>query len=1159
MSLHFVTGGTNLDKTGWLCETITREAAKHPKTNYLMLVPEQFTMQTQREFVVNSAEHCILNIDILSFLRFADRIFSEIGQIRYPILDDLGKSLILRKVVEETKEELLYLRADLKKTGFIDEIKSFLSEMFQYDIDEVRLEKMEELCENKGVLRNKIHDIRLIMDAFYRKLEEHYMTTEGMYDVLSERMKESDWLKNSVIALDGYTGFTPVQLKVIEQMLCLAKDVYLVVDIDYRELSGRKNDMFTLAHETMHRVGNLAKQHQVVIEDPVRPDRKRIRSKELEVLERNLFRYSGSKYKEQTKDILVYSAVNPDAEAECVVSQIRKLLREEGYRYRDLAVITADMDSYGRKLVKLLENAGISCFYDEKVDLSKNLFIRYLHSYLSMFVKGFSYESVIDFIKNPYSGFTMEQSDRLDNYLLAMGIEHLSQWKKEFRRNYRRGEKEDLTELNEFRVQFLELVSLGESVFKKPGTIVNYTECLYDFIVATDGYRKLEEEKICAEEAGNPVKAKEYDQIYESILRVLDKLVETLADETIDVREYLELLEIGWKEEKIGVLPPGLDTVVIGDMERTRLNHVKVLFLMGVNEGVIPKGMDQGGILSEVEREFLDEEIRKQECEFTLAPSGKKNAVISQFYLYLNLTKPEEKLFLTYSDVGSDGKKKNPSYIIKKIGKLYDNLTTKRWGEERDYDYYLGSDFGMKFLIQGIREYEKHNEWEEAEQWEQLFLWYKENFNDKLTALIDKNRLEKRSGKLSKEAAKILYGKDLISSITRFENFAQCPLSHFLNYGLTLEERQEYKVSSPDFGILFHNVMKLFFREMKKEKLSFRELEEKKRNEMVEQAMKEALEEYDNDALYANERSTYMVKRLERMCKRSIWAICHQVEKGDFIPSYFEKKFGNQTKSEETWIPVTKTERMAIQGVIDRIDYLETEDTVLFRVIDYKTGHSEVNLDQVYYGLQLQLFLYLSAAKEILASDENFRGKRLIPAGVYYYNMNDPVLENDFSEDDSEVGKKLFKELRMKGITNYEEQVPEHTDHNLTRNEKSESDVIGFDYTAKGEVGRYSKTLGTQAIQMVSEHVKKQMVEFGKQMYDGNVAAAPAVWKTQSGCQYCGYSSICSQVNSGKAEREFEGIKDYAEIIKRMQEKGVDVNGTDESAGNFRWSGGEEN
>lgn len=263
--------------------------------------------------------------------------------------------------------------------------------------------------------------------------------------------------------------------------------------------------------------------------------------------------------------------------------------------------------------------------------------------------------------------------------------------------------------------------------------------------------------------------------------------------------------------------------------------------------------------------------------------------------------------------------------------------------------------------------------------------------------------------------------------------------------------------------------------------------------------------------------------------------------------AYFEKKFGNQTKSEETWIPVTETERMAIQGVIDRIDYLATEDKVLFRVIDYKTGYSEVNLDRVYYGLQLQLFLYLSAAKEILAVKESLHGKRMIPAGVYYYNMDDPVLENDFSAEDSEIEKQMFKELRMKGITNFEDHIPEYTDHTLTKAEKSESDVIGFDYTAKGEVGRYSKTLGTKAMQMVSDHVKDKMLAFGKQMYSGDVAATPAVWKKQSGCQYCGYASICGQVNSGRKEREFEEIKDYAEIIKRIGEREMDADGKEES------------
>lgn len=1134
MALHMILGGTDLDKSGWLCKTITQEAQAHPELNYLILVPEQFTMQTQREFVTGSERGCILNIDILSFMRFADRIFSEVGQIRYPVLDDLGKSLILRKVVEETGGELKYLRAELKKPGFIDEIKSLLSELFQYDIDETRLEKMEQLCGGRGVLCNKIHDIRLLMGAFCEKLENRYTTTEGIFDVLSERMEESKWLKNSVIALNGYTGFTPVQLKVVEQMLRLAKEVYLVADIDQRELSGRKNPMFTLSHEMLQKLEGFAKRYGIELADPVWPKEKRIQSRELEVLEKNLFRQQGGRYCRKTSDIMIFEARDPDAEAECVVSQIRRLLREGKYRLKDMAVITADMDSYGRRLVKLLKDAALPCFYDEKLELSAHLFVQYLRSYLTMFVKGFSYESVNAFLKNPYSGFTMEESDRLDNYLLAMGIGHLGRWKKEFSRNYRSGEQENLEELNELRVRFLEQVLPGYAVFSRQGTILSYTEALYDFMLANESGQRLEQLRCKAEAEGDPVRAKEYGQVYGSILRIFDKLVETLAEEEVDVKSYLELLEIGWREEKIGVLPPGLDAIVIGDTERTRLDHVKVLFLMGVNEGILPKGFDQGGLLSGVEREFLEEELKRQECGFMLAPSEKKNAVISQFYLYLNLTKPEEKLFLTYSDIGTDGKKRNPSYIISKIEKLYDDLTAKYWGEERDPDYYLGSDFGMRFLIQGIREYETHDEWEEAEQWEKLFLWYQEEFKDKLTNLIAKKHLQKREGRVSREAARLLYGHELVSSITRFENFAQCPFLHFLNYGLTLRERQEYQVSSPDFGILFHGVMRQFFQTMKKEKLSFAGLSKEQQEQLISQSLAQVLEKYDNDALYANERSAYMVKRLERMCRRSIWAIRHQVEQGDFQPVYFEKQFGSRINAEETWIPVTPTERMAIQGVIDRIDYHETPDAVYFRVIDYKTGAAQLNLDRVYYGLQLQLFLYLSAAGELLAAEKEHEGKRMIPAGVYYYNMEDPLLENDFSASEEEIERRLFKELRLKGITNYEEEIPEHTDHALTKLGKSESDVISFDYTAKGEIGRYSQTLGTEALKLVSQHVRERMLQFGKKMYDGDVAAAPAVWKKQSACQYCNYASICSQVNSGKKEREFEEIRDLPEVIKRI-------------------------
>lgn len=1178
MALHFVLGGSNIDKSGWLCEAITREAGKNRDKHYLILVPEQFTMENQRKYVDKSSEKCIMNIDILSLLRLSVRVFEETGAIR-EVIDDLGKTLIVRKVMEENKDSLGFLKRGLTKIGVLDEIKSFLSELMQYDIGTVQLEDMLLSAKdaNKPVLYDKLKDIKLIYEKFLEKTEDKYLTTEGMYDILENILeaaksdkKQLKWLKNSRICLDGYTGFTPVQYKVIRQLLLMAEDVYLLIDIDSKgyendEGTGMRGEggLFSLPWETMHKMMELAKNEGVEIAPPVWPDKNRILSGELLHLEKTFLRYPAVRYEgsSSTEDIKVIRAVSPEQELRFTVSRIKELVISGEYRYGDIAVVTADMESYGVKLKEMLANEGIPSFLDKKRDIMGHSFTEYLRGFLKLYAGGFSDDDVTMFIKNAYYREVPEEGenvedfgkgiDILENYIRKAGIKGFSQWKKPFYRKLKGISEERVELLDTLREGFLEKTAAYYEKMSRENTVLNFTECLYDFMTKEKTYLKLTVGKEKAEGEGDILRAREYEQIYGIVIGILDKMVEVLGDERVSLNEYIELFEVGLSGGKIGLIPPQMNVVLIGDLKRTRISDAGAMFILGVNDGVIPAPEDGGGILTEIEREFIHEEGDRGKKAYCLAPSKKYNALISRYYLYLNLTKPSKKLYLSYSEVNAKGEKKNPSYIIGKLRLIFPNLCEERWEDYKNTKSYdILPDRGKEFLLRGIRDKEM------GADFNALFDWYGNKDGEWLNKIIWYAGETGLKGRIEKEAAKQLYGNEFYASVTRIENYARCALNHFLNYGLKLKEREIFKIQNPDFGSLFHEVMKEFFKNADPKKIFVENdalvLTPQQEEELV-RALKKVVEGSGemNEALWEKERSKYIFKRLERMCRRSIWAICIQMQKGSFSMKDFELPFGDKYSDKKSgWMEISDEVWMALRGVIDRLDIYETEDKLFYRIVDYKTGSHKVNLDEIYYGLQPQLFIYMEAARIYLGMLMKSQGKKkeIVPAGVYYYNVSDPVIDNfESPAEESLEGQlwgKILAELKMEGYTNSEDLIPEYTDRALrepseegkeekSRNLSRGSDIVQLKYKKDGKFDTYSKVIDTKLFNKLKDHVIKKVKENAGRIYEGDTESAPTAISGEDACKYCPYGEIC--VLTKKDERQLLHLNDekvFEEINK---------------------------
>lgn len=1091
MALHYIFGGSGAGKSYYLCRDMLRRAKENPQENIIVLVPEQFTLQTQKDFVtLDENTKGIMNIDVLSFLRLAYRVFEETGGGNRLVLEDTGKSMIVKKVAMQCEGRLQSFSRSIKKAGFITEIKSILSEFYQYGIGEEELERMQQAAKASAPLTRKLADLKLLYQEFQNFLADRYVTTEGILELLREKVPESRLLKDCILCFDGFTGFTPSQYALIGALLKQAKECYVTVTMDaelvYREQ--KEQDLFYLSYKTVCALDRAAAQNGQEIADPVILSRKgRYKAVEsLRYLEQNLFRQKSGRYYEERQEICVISHKNIHEEITWAVMETYRLIKTGRYRYRDIAIISADLEKYADELAREFAKAKLPCFIDWKKRITGNPVIEFIGAVMDMALQDFSYDTVFHYMKSPLSGFTKQEQDMLENYVLALGIRHYSNYKKQWTRRYRTRYKIDLEQLNHIRGRLVEKLESFCTVMKKKGTTGREKMTALFYVLADHKAEQYLEEKAEELKEKEPLRATEYAQIWRIILEMFDRIVGLMGEETMAAKEFQEILQSGFEEAKVGLVPPGIDQILAGDMERTRLNNVKVLFFLGINEGVVPKPAPSGGILSEQDRElFADQGVE-------LAPNRRQSAFLSEFYLYLNLTKPSEGLFLSYRKTDSGGHAMRPSYLLSRVMKLFPGITVRN-NKAEDC---LGTDTGFRWFLKGIQEY--LNEGTARPYFMELYQMY---FQGELPMPIEKSAIAeaafycKPEQALSAGNAVKLYGSSLSGSVTRLERYAECAFAHFLTYGLGLEERAEYKISMPDIGTIYHNALQLYSTSVKQQGLSWHGISDEKSLDLLKEAVNQAAEEYGNGIFESSKRNAYLLARIEKMLKRTVDTVRYQIKSGDFEPEIFEYAF------------IHADRYLNLKGRIDRIDLCRQEDKTYLRVIDYKSGSTEFSLEKLYYGLQLQLAIYMDAALS-WAKERQLPG--VTPAGMLYYHIDDPVVEKG-----SNAQEEIHKKLTMHGLVNAKTEAIIHMDHAFDDKAGglaagASSKVVPVTTTKDGELSGRSMAVEESSFMDVLDCAKDKLYENAKKILLGDTDPSPYRRGSENACTYCSLKGACN-------------------------------------------------
>lgn len=1133
MSYKYYFGPSGYGKTYAMHRDILKISAEYPDTQIIVITPDQYTMQTQREIVLSHKNKSMMNIEVVSFTRLAGSVFEETGLARRILLDDTGKNLILRKLAYAMRDELKSLGSNIDKTGYIHEIKSVISEFMQYGISVDDVDVLIDKAGDRKALKGRLTDLKKLYAAFMDTLSNKYETREEKLSLLAGAIDKSELIKDSLVVFDGFTGFTPVQGQVILEIMKSAWQVWFAFTVDRHSITdrGSSNSLFALSLKSVNYIDKLAKDNNIAkLEDEFLDENTENRLKdnaELLFLERHLFKNDKSKYDLELKNITISVFDEPRLELENVASDIRKFILQ-GNKYQDVAIITGDIERYAPYAEEIFNEYDIPFFVDATRKLTLNPFTEYILSGLDVVVSNFSYDSVIHFLRSGLTGIAPEDIDLIDNYITARGIKGYSKWKKNFaypalymkERDGITGKyvitektKESLKVINEIRER---IMSVLDSVLlldvKKKYEAIYICKQLYSFIDDNNVYSRLKKYGSIFDRQNDFSKKNEYDQVYQKVMEVLESIAELLGKDTLDISEFIKIFQAGIGEIKIGVLPPGMDHVMLGDIERARLGNIKKLYFIGVNDGVIPGGNVKGGIISDLDRDYLERNV----SDLQLAPTPRQKMTFQKLYLYMNMTKPSKQLYISYSKRDAKGASILPSYLIQEILRLFPQLE-KKYVSDSDSFYNVYSVKNARTVLAGRLRDGMAAQNINQEDITKIFALIKllkekksrtaegnfsQGYSDDYGILKGAfEYYDKSEGqRISHELVTALYGTYIKYSISRLERYAACAYSHFLKYGMSISEKEKSGFENVDIGNIIHDILKDFYNDINKAGLKWENITEDEVRHFVKAELKTRIE--DTDTFKADTaREIYQYTRMERILVRTIMNMGYHLEKGNFSPKAVEVTFENSIIS-----PVDEgADAVKVYGKIDRIDTAEDDNKIYVKIVDYKTGNKSLDLVKLFEGKQLQLIVYLDQATEKEKKDSGGK-KEVTPAAVAYYHVYDPMISLDEDIDETSLNNKIIKELRENGLIVNDDEIVRNTDKDIFNPDlkKKSSDVANLTIKSDGTVS--GDVIDRDNLETVMKFARYKVVSMAEEMKSGNISPSKDETKT---CEYCDYKDIC--------------------------------------------------
>lgn len=1056
MSLKIIYGTAGAGKTEKCFEYINK-IVNSTSQNVIYVVPEQYSLEAERNISSLFSKKALNRVEVLSPERLAKRVFSTVGPVMCDFLDDNAKLMIVEKTLIKVSGKLVFFARNVDVPGFASVILNLIKELKSNCIDSETVRKLADATPNPS-LKFKLHDLFLIYSEYEKFFDFPYCDSDDNMNRLSEKIDEHHLFKNTHFVFDNFVSFSKQQLKVIESVLKNSQCAVFSLTTDTLKYTNNFN-LFYKTQITSEKLYEIAYRNNIEVLPNTYIESSDSVNVELDYLKNTYFSNKFSPYDKKTESVFVCKSDNYNNETEQIAQEIHRLVREDNYKYADFAVITRNTEVYYPIIRDVFERYEIFYNITETKYSNNNFLFGTLLSVFNVVINKYSFDSVFAFIRSCICNLENKDKFLLENYILEVGNREKI-WTDNSDVIFKGGFSDsELANINKSLNYVRKCFSVFTDNFKGRKSVKEIISAYAKFLEFTDAENNVKKIINKFRKDGNNQVADETEAVYNHIINSLNQMSLYFGDTLITFEKFYKILESALTNQEIDALPSGVDDVLITTIDRFQATKRKVVFVIGVSEGAIPKGYINEGIFKTDELEYLgvEENIVQKHCD-------------ENYIIYRMFSSAEEKLYLSYPTGDNEGKSVAPSPIIVNIKKIFSNITE----------------------IQNI--YEKINKLEEVEGimptfnklikynakgfWNTVLKWYKTNRPDLFGIVESAGKYTNLPPKLQSDIVKKLYGSEIKSSISRVEKYNQCRFAYFVRYGLNVNERTEHKIEARDYGSYMHEIIEKF--SLFSEQYGWENITE----EICKQKAIELTNEVLNNNLSAfyteSKRQTYLFNKVTSTMKTVLWNIAGFYKESGFVSIGHELCFDDNAEFEPIRITLSDGTTVKLRGKIDRADIKRTPNGNFVSITDYKSSSKDIDFEKILCGIQIQLPIYISAVCKNL---EN-KGENVIPAAMLYYHIDDPVIDGEKITSDEDVIKEIEKKLQMHGVIH-------------------ESADIPSVFIAK-------KSVTMSQVNKICETAYKKMKEALEEMIAGNIQINPYSIGTSTACDYCPYNSVCN-------------------------------------------------
>ncbi|MFC2949961.1 helicase-exonuclease AddAB subunit AddB [Virgibacillus sediminis] len=1159
MGLRFLLGRAGTGKSGRTMDEIKEKLLDDPKgAPIFYLVPDQMTFQQEYSLFNDPSIQGSIRAQVVSFSRLAWRILQETGGGTRQFISSVGMQMMLRKIIEEKQGDWQVFQKAMEKQGFLGQLEGMITEFKRYDIppealrmqiDDIRGYVHQEPGEEP--LARKLEDLLYIYDRLTEALKDQYIDSEDQLRLLAEKIRESSLLEGAEVYMDGFHSFTPNELIVVEELLKKCKCVTITLTMD-PEKEGDVNelDLFYQTVETYHTLQEMARESGIPFDgtEVLKPEEGRFSDRPFFAHLERYFDVRPAPVFEGSSPVHIAEAVHPRAEVEGAAQEILRLVREEGYRYRDIAVFIRQTETYHDLIDTVFRDHDIPVFIDEKRTMLNHSLIEFIRSILDIVEGNWRYDAVFRALKTGFipaydkeCPLTDDAIDELENYVLEYGIRSRDSWFSEEEWVFQRfrgfdqaaqtdAEKETQRRINKYRRQATSALKSFDEKIRRADTVRELCEITYLLLEELEIPGQLERTREQYDEKGEIEKGREQDQVWDAVIQLFDEIVEMAGEEKMSLSTFRKALDAGFETLKFAHVPPTMDHAIVGTIDHSRISGIKCSFLLGVNDGVWPMKPAADGMINEQERELL------QEHGLKLADTSRRQLLDDWFYMYTTFTSAKDKLWISYPLSDEEGKSKMPSQLIKRVEDLFpvccDHILLQDPDELVEADRFITTPVKTRSaltaqLARSLKGYPVKPVWRHVLNW---YIGNHEKYGTTYT-ILQSLHYENKPVNLSSDTAEKLYPKQVKASVSRLESYYSCSYQHFAKYSLGLDERKTYKLDAPDIGQLFHEALKTITEWIQQEGRDFAQLTKSDTNSYARKAVGNLAPILQNQILRSSNRYKYIQQKLEQVIARAAFVLSEQARQSNFSPVGLELGFGVNEQLPPLSMPLKNGYELMLRGRIDRVDKALTSDNLLLRIIDYKSSSKGLSLLEVYYGLALQMLTYLDV---VLTHSESWLKQKATPAGVLYFHVHNPMISSEGRLSDEAIEEKIFQKYKMDGLLLSDEETVQAMDTSMDPGKRSV--IVPAGLKKNGGFRSDSKIADEETFHSLKQHMHRLMQDAGLDITEGGVHLNPYQHKQNVACTFCPFHAVC-QFDPILETNDYRKLKDMKdnEILDRLK------------------------